>query len=106
MKKKDFKSDDITILSPRRRTDSLWKYYDPDKDIIGDVDDDPKSYRAVFSTVQAFKGLESKVVIIADIDSYDDIKLMYVALSRARSKMYVLESDKAAKQRKSNTILR
>jgi ATP-dependent exoDNAse (exonuclease V) beta subunit len=54
----------------------------------------------LFSTIQAFKGLESKIVVLCDIDDYSDERLMYVALSRARSKMFVLESDNAAKQRK------
>lgn len=104
LKTKEFESKDIIILSPRKRQNSVVDFLDPDKYIIGDIDDDPKSYQARFSTVQAFKGLESKIIIITDIEDYSDTKLMYVALSRARSKMYVLESAGAAKQRKANVV--
>ena len=106
LKTKGFTSKDITILSPRKRTNSIVNILDSDKYVIGDIDDDPMSYQARFSTVQAFKGLESKIVIITDIDNYSDTKLMYVALSRARSKLYVLESVSAAKQRKASVIER
>ncbi len=106
LKKKGFESSDIVVLSCLSRKESIVGTIDHDKFIIGDIDDDPKSYQALFSTVQAFKGLESKVVILTDIDNYTDSQLMYVGLSRARSKMYVLESDKAAKQRKNNVIRR
>lgn len=104
LKTKKIDSKDIMILSPRKRTDSVISILDPEKDIIGDIDDDPLSYQALFSTIQAFKGLECKVGIITDINSYKDSKLMYVAFSRARSKIYVLESFDAAKQRKAYVI--
>ena len=54
----------------------------------------------MFSTVQSFKGLESEIVILVDVDDYADVKLMYIALSRARSKLIVLETERASKQRK------
>ena len=46
-----------------------------------------------FATAQAFKGMESKVVVLCDvdrIDSDDDRSLLYVAMSRARSLLTVL----------------
>lgn len=106
LRKKNFSSADIVILSPRKRKDSIVGALDTDKFIVGDIGDDVKSYRALFSTVQAFKGLESKVVIVVDVEDYNDSKLMYVALSRARSKMYVIESSQASKQRKQFLIRR
>ena len=104
LKTKGISSKDIMILSPRKRTNSVINELDPANYVIGDINEDPKSYQALFSTVQAFKGLESKVVIVTDIDDYSNPNLMYVALSRARSKMYVLESVRAAKQRKAGVI--
>lgn len=106
LRKNNFSSADIVILSPRKRKDSIVGALDTDKFIVGDIGDDVKSYRALFSTVQAFKGLESKVVIVVDVEDYNDSKLMYVALSRARSKMYVIESSQASKQRKQFLIRR
>jgi hypothetical protein len=46
-----------------------------------------------FATAQAFKGMESKVIVLCDvdrIDSDDDRSLLYVAMSRARSLLTVL----------------
>lgn len=106
LKTKKIASKDIIILSPRKRSDSVVGALDPNKYVIGDIEDEPKSYSALFSTVQSYKGLERKIVIVIDIENYNDTQLMYVALSRARSKMYVLESLSAAKQRKANVIRR
>jgi len=44
-----------------------------------------------FSTIASFKGLESKVILIVDVDRMDDSfsrLLHYVAVSRARSNLY------------------
>ena len=49
-----------------------------------------------FCTIQAYKGLENKIIILVDIDGFSEEQLMYVGLSRARSGLYIFESDKAA----------
>jgi superfamily I DNA/RNA helicase len=46
-----------------------------------------------FATAQAFKGMESKIIILCDVDrmeSDSDRSLLYVAMSRARSLLTVL----------------
>jgi superfamily I DNA/RNA helicase len=46
-----------------------------------------------FATVQAFKGMESKVVVLCDVERIvtdEDRSLLYVAMSRARSHLTVL----------------
>lgn len=56
-----------------------------------------KSPTVRFATVQAFKGMESKVVVLCDIDRIDsdeDRSLLYVAMSRARSLLVVLLNKK------------
>lgn len=102
LKKMGFGGKSIVVLSPTKRENSVVGSYDDKNFIIGNFVgcDDASPYFALFSTVQAFKGLESEIVILCDIEDYSDERLMYVALSRARSKMFVLESDNAAKQRK------
>lgn len=82
----------ISILSPLKRENS----------IISDINEyDIKDYKTFgnnklsFCTIQAFKGLENSVVLLVDIDSIVDKQLMYVAFSRARSGLYVIESEKA-----------
>jgi hypothetical protein len=47
----------------------------------------------LFATAQAFKGMESKIVVLCDVDrieSDEDRSLLYVAMSRARSLLTVL----------------
>mgnify|MGYP002964738734 CR=1 FL=1 len=100
LKKKGFKSTVIMVLSANRREKSIINLCDREKFIIGNYGEDPDAYFAMFSTVQSFKGLESEIVILVDVDDYADVKLMYIALSRARSKLIVLETERASKQRK------
>jgi hypothetical protein len=50
-----------------------------------------------FSTIQAFKGLESPVVVLCDVDplSTDEFQsLLYVGMSRARCELFVLMDER------------
>lgn len=89
---KHISSEQITILSPRRKVNSIVSKVEKCK--IKDF-----SYSNIqnvtFSTIQSFKGLENVVIILVDVDTYDAEKLMYVALSRARSGLFILESKDA-----------
>ena len=85
----------ITILSPVKR----------DKSIVSEITEfeicDYKNKwnnKISFCTIQSFKGLENSIIILVDIDSLSDKKLMYVALSRARTGLYVLQSEEARKE--------
>ncbi len=51
-----------------------------------------------FSTIHSFKGLESPFIILTDIDTVSDKRLMYVAMSRARYGLYVLAGDEAVNE--------
>jgi hypothetical protein len=93
------KNDDIVILSPSRF----------DRSVASELTSDPK-YPVVpldewrrseiarrrtipFSTIHAFKGMESPIVILCDIDNmHGDAAeaLLYVGMSRARSHLIVL----------------
>lgn len=93
-------SEQIIILSPYQRKKSVVNIIDPDIDFISDYEDkEADGFFALFSTIQAYKGLESKIVILCDIENYDDKYLMYVGFSRARSKLIVFESTNANLQR-------
>ena len=89
------KETDITILSPvsfkksvvSSLTECKIREYKPGL-----------SNRITFSTIHSFKGLENSVIILSDITSFADSKLMYVALSRARDALYVLESKNARQE--------
>ena len=87
--------DDIVVLSPVRF----------ERSVVGTMNQFPVSTdrlcrkeKLLFSTVQSFKGLESPVIILTDFDTidYDQKKnLLYVGMTRARSVLYILVSDKA-----------
>jgi len=82
----------ITILSPYKRESSVAsavtrfeiRDYKPE---IHDM--------ITFSTVQSYKGLENAVIILSDVDTFAHERLMYVGLSRARSGLYILETEAA-----------
>ena len=54
-----------------------------------------KTTNVRFSSVHAFKGLESSVVIVTDIEKLNDenLALLYVAMSRARIKLILLMKE-------------
>ena len=95
--------DDIFILSPRRLENSVLA--DVEKvDELPLVDCsrtlDPPQECLRFSTIHSFKGLESQVVIIVDIEDVDDPRsqsLLYVGMSRARGLLILLANERARK---------
>lgn len=80
--------EDIAILAPVKYENSVVS-----------VVDEVKNYKIPFYTIQSFKGLEKSVIILTDIDNYQNDKLLYVGISRAKDKLYVLESINARQQR-------
>lgn len=99
LRKKKFDADSIVILSANKRDKSIVQLCDKGKYIIGDYGENPEAYYALFATVQSFKGLESEIVILTDVEGYSNSQLMYVALTRARSKLIVFESHGAYNER-------
>lgn len=87
--------ENITILSPYKRENSVVS------DITGIKIRDyrPNGDGSIsFSTIQAYKGLENTVIIMTDVESFDHEQLMYVGLSRARSGLFIFESNEARKE--------
>ena len=93
-------TDDIVILSPRRLENSALASIEHIDDVP--VVDCSRSMKATqpcikFSTIHSFKGLESPVVIIVDIDEVDDDRsqsLLYVGMSRARSLLILMLQER------------
>ena len=92
----DIPVEDIVFLSPRRLKNSCLSKIEQ---ISGFpvVDSSLRANRSKrhcikFSTIHAFKGLESKVVIVVDVEKAAESNwqsLMYVAMSRARSLLFM-----------------
>ena len=91
---------DIVLLSPNRlensslaRTDRISRF--PIIDCSRGMTR-VQSTAAKFSTIHSFKGLESQVVIIVDVDTVDGDEpqsLLYVAMSRARSLLILMFNE-------------
>lgn len=91
----------ITILSPRKREDSVVSMLEGYS--VNDYKV-PQGMNTSFCTIQGYKGLENVVIILVDIEDLSSEKLMYVGLSRACSGLFVLESE-AAKKEYDNLLL-
>ena len=97
-------TNDVIVLSPRRlensALDGVAKLGDaPIVDCSRLLDAPPDCVR--FSTIHSFKGMESRAVIIIDIDDFESDwmrALLYVGMSRARSLLVLMlnERDKPA----------
>ena len=49
-----------------------------------------------YATIQGFKGLDAKIVILVDVDNIQDknfSRFMYIAGTRARTLLYVVASE-------------
>lgn len=92
---KGIEKEKITILSPKRRQNSIVDRLDKFKVTEYSFS---ATKEITFSTIHSFKGLENTVIIITDIDTYSCDQLMYVGLSRARSALYLIENKNAHKE--------
>ena len=89
--------DEIVILSPYIYEHSIMREYNGKyKNEIENFTGIINKNKIYFSTIQAYKGLDSKVVIVVDISKEkleNESILLYTLLSRARTLLYVI-SDK------------
>ncbi len=79
---KSIDSKKLTLLSPRSY-----------KNLGFDQTDLLAKYNISFSTIQAFKGLENTFIILTgfdDLESEENQRLLYVGISRARLKLFIV----------------
>lgn len=96
----------ITILSPKKTEDSCISELKRSNSIdVGQVTEsffDSKSVDVItFSTIHSFKGLENAVIVLTDIDDLTDEKaksLLYVGMSRAKQRLYMILSENLREQ--------
>ena len=85
---------EITVLSPLTFKNSVAMQLDS---VISATRSDKHIF---FSTIQAFKGLESPVIILTDIESLDresQKHLLYVGMTRAKTLLYILANKTVSK---------
>ena len=95
------KASDIIVLSRNRLSNSAIAELDGGTDfkLIGVAGPDRSRVPIVrFATIQAFKGMESPVIVLCDVSQVSEDEpqaLLYVAMSRARSQLTVLIDEVA-----------
>ena len=96
------KAQDIVVISAKRLSNSgVASVQGEDHFCLAEVGDPIPSKARVpiirFATAQAFKGMESPVVVLCDVEAVNDSNsqaLLYVAMSRARSHLTVLVHER------------
>lgn len=86
---------DVVFLSPRKYEGSLLKVAGIRVNMISD-DYDPNMNLPKFATIQGYKGLDAKIVILVDVDKIREdhySKFIYIATTRARTLLYVVGSE-------------
>ena len=84
----------VTFISPKRYLHSRLNDVGIKVNELGDAFD-PQMNKPRFSTIQGFKGLDSKIVILCDVEEIKDksfSQMMYIAVTRARTLLYVVGS--------------
>jgi hypothetical protein len=96
------KASDIVVISPLKLSNSgVAGISGGDYFRVMEIGELPAKSRIPvirFATAQAFKGMESSVVVLCDIEKIGDAEpqsLLYVAMSRARSQLTVLVHEQA-----------
>lgn len=95
-----YRPSDIVILSPcaPSRSASAKIQISPWKERLIEYGSSREGGYVRYTSVHAFKGLESPVVIITDLDSFSgarDRELFYVAVSRSQERLIVLVNEEA-----------
>lgn len=87
---------DVIFLTPKKYSNSMLNKIEYKVNTLGDEFDD-KSILPRYSTIQGFKGLDSKIIILTDVEEISEknfSKFMYIAGTRARTLLYVVASEK------------
>lgn len=86
---------DILFLSPKRYKNSLMFEVGIEVNELRD-DMDISLDLPVYATIQGYKGLDSKIVILVDVDNiYDEnfSRYIYIAATRARTLLYIVGTE-------------
>lgn len=86
---------DVVFLAPKKYSNSILHEIGFEVNELG-KQFDIGSLLPRYSTIQGFKGLDAKIVILVDVDNISDknfAKFMYIAGTRARALLYVVASE-------------
>ena len=86
---------DVVFLAPKKYSNSILDEMGIEVNELGD-NFDANSPLPKYATIQGFKGLDSKIVILVDVDNISKknfSRFMYIAGTRARTLLYVVASE-------------
>lgn len=86
---------DVAFLAPKKYSNSMLSKAGIEVNELGE-NYKPDSPLPKFATIQGFKGLDSKIVILVDVDNIHKSnfsKFIYIAGTRARTLLYVVASE-------------
>lgn len=86
---------DVVFLAPKKYSNSILAEVGIEVNELGDHFD-YNSTLPKYATIQGFKGLDAKIVILVDVDNIQDknfSRFMYIAGTRARTLLYVVASE-------------
>ena len=87
--------ENVAFLAPKKYSNSILAEAGIEVNELGD-NYQPESVLPKFATIQGFKGLDSKIVILVDVDKIHPrnfSKFIYIAGTRARTLLYVVATD-------------
>lgn len=93
---------DVAFLAPKKYSNSMLHTIGFEVNELGD-NYDSKSTLPKFATIQGFKGLDAKIVVLVDVDTIHPrnfSKFLYIAGTRARTLLYVVASSNFWKEHK------
>lgn len=96
-----YKNNEITLLSFRSLEKSIFKNL-TQSGVVIEKASELDSKNIIYSTINSYKGMENKVIIITDIvlsPQHQDLdrKLFYTGMTRATEKLYLLCKNSTAK---------
>ena len=94
---KTYKPIEMVILSMREDVNSCAGNFSEASAKLTPIRNGKHSNKIPYASIHAFKGLEAAAVIITDIESIEDERtqsLLYIAMSRARIRLYMLMHER------------
>ena len=86
---------DVLFLSPKKYKNSMLAGIGVEVNELGDEFDAALDL-PVYATIQGFKGLDAKIVILVDVEHIKEenfSRFLYIAGTRARTLLYIVATD-------------
>lgn len=98
LRREEVPLEDVVFLSPKRLQNSILGTMKSHSFSLNELSDgyEPQVGRPVFATIQGFKGLDAKVVVVVDTDQIREevfSKYIYMACSRARTLLVMVKKE-------------